>query len=272
MDGGRFDAIARATAAASRRGALRLLTGGALGVLLTRFGVQEVGAEHEGCLHVGVHCNPKRPGRCCSGSCPKGKKKCRCTVDVCPPPESASCEASCSTKFTCGFRPTGGTATCDACMENAICTDNGQCVGTPKSCPGGECCNGACESDLGEPCPGQGGCAGTKVCTAQGKECQCPPPPTLVSVSVSPDPVLIGSPSLGTVTLDAPAQGNTAVTLSIRDTDAGAASVPGTATVASGQTNATFDVTGLAPKEQVELSAILGADTVKTTFAVQNPV
>ena len=33
MDGRRFDAIARATATTSRRGALRLLAGGALGVL-----------------------------------------------------------------------------------------------------------------------------------------------------------------------------------------------------------------------------------------------
>ena len=116
-------------------------------------------------------------------------------------------------------RPTATPATPASRMRPA--PGNGQCVGTPKSggsCPGGECCNGECRSDLGEPCPGSGCSTGIKVCTAEGVVCQCPP--TVASVSVSPDPVVTRSPFRGDVTLNRAAEGNTTVNLYVNDTNA----------------------------------------------------
>ena len=149
MDSERFDRFARALAGSrTRRGALRLLAGGALGGLLGRRGREEALADH-GCRHAGADCNPKRPGACCSGRCHKSRERCLCTAASCPQPPSPSCEAVCSGRFRCGFQNPNGAPSCDPgdpCIENATCTAAGECVGTLKTCPnrfeacvGGEC-------------------------------------------------------------------------------------------------------------------------------------
>jgi hypothetical protein len=77
MDGTRFDTLTRSlTRGSSRRGVLRLLTGGALGGLLAGSGAAPAPASHFGCRHVGEPCTRAR--QCCSSQCsgPKGGKTC----------------------------------------------------------------------------------------------------------------------------------------------------------------------------------------------------
>ena len=89
MDGARFDPIARALGATpSRRGALRLLAGGALGSLLAlpRVAAAQVWSEANAgsCRAPGDLCNGD--GDCCSERCRAGRCLCRrrgatCAVD-----------------------------------------------------------------------------------------------------------------------------------------------------------------------------------------------
>jgi len=75
MDDRRFDDLARSLAAgpASRRAALRLLAGLALGTPLGLLGPTGAAA----CTAVGGRCNLAKPGRCCSKKCSK-RGKCLC--------------------------------------------------------------------------------------------------------------------------------------------------------------------------------------------------
>lgn len=175
MDDRRFDALVRTlvTGPASRRAALRLLAGGALGGLLPSLGVREAAAGCAGTLACpagdctgckGTVCGPHqkccRPhdavctnkSQCCSGRCriPKGKSRgrCKCTVGTAP----------------CGT--TGCCAANQACVDQASGTC-GQCLaGTSESCytgPAGtegvgRCKAGTrtCQSDnTWGPCQGQ---------------------------------------------------------------------------------------------------------------------
>ena len=177
MDGERFDAITRRLAAgASRRGALRLLAGGALGGLLARLGPQEAAATHAGCRHNGASC--ARAGQCCSGRCDSGT--CRpCTkAGQCPQPANPCQRAVCTGTGRCALRdkPTG-----TACGEGQVCC-GGVCtvLGTNANCGGcGESCERTCQA-----CTGAGTCAaanegapcsdGTKFCrsgTCIGDDC-----------------------------------------------------------------------------------------------------
>ena len=68
MDTERFDGLVRTLGgAATRRDAMRLLAGGALGAALGLLGRGEAGAHHFGCRHVGRPCN--RRAQFCSGRC-----------------------------------------------------------------------------------------------------------------------------------------------------------------------------------------------------------
>lgn len=72
----RFDAWTTGFAS-SRRGALRLVAGGALGAVLAQLGLGAVAAA---CKQDGALCDKNKDQQCCSGSCRKsggGKFRCR---------------------------------------------------------------------------------------------------------------------------------------------------------------------------------------------------
>ena len=88
MDGERFDAIAKVTATASRRGALRLLAGGLLTAVLARpraaAGQLGTAANAGSCRAPGDICDGDAD--CCSERCRSGRCLCRrrgaaCEVD-----------------------------------------------------------------------------------------------------------------------------------------------------------------------------------------------
>lgn len=171
MDDRHFDALTRAVAAtmASRRGALRVLAGGGLGLVLTRFvaGGREVReAAAKSCLKERKRC--KRDGQCCSGICKK--RKCRraptqrtCTIrkNVC---ESGAAGTECG--ITNGGDPcacvvtTSGASFCGdtASSECVPCLGSGDCAvvaGPGSACVRavGAClCNDGSETFCLPPC------------------------------------------------------------------------------------------------------------------------
>jgi hypothetical protein len=94
--------------------------------------------------------------------------------------------------------------------------------------------------------------------------------PALSAVSASPNPVVGGNPSTGTVTLTAPAPaGGVQVTLS---SDSPAASVPSGVGIAQGATSANFSIatSAVGATTSTTLSALYSGATKTTTFTV-NP-
>ena len=150
MDGERFDAWTRALAGSgSRRGALRRLAGGVLGLALVGRGARGGSAQEVGiaaCTPVGVRCGPNTP-RACHTCCTDGQD-CRrhdqCCTGVC---ERGVCGA--------GF-------VCDPRSEPENCRR-----GVENSCAGGAC---ACVEDVdgGNACV-ERDCTGTPC--ARGADC-----------------------------------------------------------------------------------------------------
>lgn len=195
MDADRFDRFASNVGrATTRRGALRLLAGGALGAVLSVLGLAGVGANHTGCRHVGKPC--ARKAQCCSGVCkgPTGAKTCRahhvgtCQAgqDWCTQGAAASCGPPCLCFVTTGKarfcgRPTLFCATCardkdcqgvtgtgSACMEcAAACAEGTGCVPHCPCAPDGSACT------VGPECCG-GGCPGGTCCRTAGQPCAAP--------------------------------------------------------------------------------------------------
>ena len=212
-----------------------------------------------------------KTGSCPGGTCQNGTCTPTCTPTTCAELGLACGTVSdgCEGQLECGGCDDDNECTLDTCEKNGSCMftadpsmDDQPCRGGTGTCHGGECIpdpvcgNGLCEAGECDLCPDD---CGVNECL-----------PTVADVSVSPDPVLIGSSSQGTVTLNRASQGDTTVTLSVNDSNA--ASVPGTATVPDGATTSTtFPVTGLEPRDEVVLSATLGSASVQTTFAVKNP-
>ena len=151
MDGERFDAIAKATATASRRQALRLLVaalGGALGLL-----GQDAGATEFGCKLVDRRCD--KDADCCSGACrrrrPGGRLRCRKTTNPDP---------ACAGSDTCCSGPT-----CDVCAGNSQCW----CATTVEG-------GGICHWDSGcpAPCATSADCGPDAVCVVAATCCGPP--------------------------------------------------------------------------------------------------
>src|SRR4051812_27235146 len=84
--------------------------------------------------------------------------------------------------------------------------------------------------------------------------------PDLQSLGLDPDPVLPGGTSPGPVTLTEPAANDTVITLSASPSNG--ATVPGTVTVLTGQSQATFQVTDGGVGGQTTIGATLGATSV----------
>jgi hypothetical protein len=141
MDGRRFDNLARRMAgdavgaAASRRGLLRWLGGGAVGVLLG-YGVGE--ETTAACKTVGKSC--QRKSDCCTGRCKNGTCKCSNAGGACD--DHGQCCGPFGTLFCCG----------------GVCTDTKT---DPSNC-------GACGAPA---CPPEKDCANGQCCTRQGDAC-----------------------------------------------------------------------------------------------------
>lgn len=96
-------------------------------------------------------------------------------------------------------------------------------------------------------------------------------PSKLVSLNLNPTSVPGGTSAIGTVTLNGPAApGGTVVSLS---SASGAAQTPGSVTVSSGQTTATFTVTttGVNSQTSAVISATLNGNPQTTTLTISAP-
>ena len=166
MDGERFDTLTRtAIATGSRRGALRLLAGGALGTLAGLIGARGAAA----CRGYRDPCQDT--DQCCPGT----GLRCRRGTCRCP-----------RTKRWCGR--TGRCIPKDACCRDADCWGGMTCVAGSCACPGAgnfcpECyrCDAemGCQPDTarqGLACPKSAGvCCGTVCCQeACNQRGQCP--------------------------------------------------------------------------------------------------
>ena len=98
-------------------------------------------------------------------------------------------------------------------------------------------------------------------------------PPTVTSVTLNPASVKGGLNSTGTVTLSDPAPA-AGVVVALSSANTAVAGVPGSVTVASGSTTATFNVTTspVSADTPVVLTASVGASNATGTLTVQAPV
>jgi hypothetical protein len=145
MDDTRFDDLAQSlTFDSSRRGALRLLAGSALGGVLAHLGLEAAAA----CLAAGKTCSSG--DACCSGFC--GSRGSCCLVK--------------------GKRCKRGAQCC-----SGLCNRRGRCacLTDGKGCRAAatiNCCSGRCEGGQCAPCPsGQNGCGGTCGRCCGGADC-----------------------------------------------------------------------------------------------------
>ena len=160
MDGQRSDDLTRSLAAGTtRRHALKLLAGGAVGAVAGLFRLGGAGATHTACgRHHFASC--RRDDQCCSGRCAgaEGEKTCLCPATA---PIECGGTRCCTTGQTC-------------CNGRCVDTDTNEnhCGECNNDCDGGEVCrNGTCRCPAGHRCP-----AGT-TCTAQEGVCRaatCP--------------------------------------------------------------------------------------------------
>jgi hypothetical protein len=149
MEHGHFDDIARSTVdGATRRGLLRLLAGGALGAMTTRFGGAEEAAAKKKRKKKGARCMSVRQacagGRCC-GSLTCGDNGCAGNA-VCYQNEGGACSGDCDcasdllcserkgdTCQNCSYPETPCTFTAECCLKDSICGYNG-CVAEATCC------------------------------------------------------------------------------------------------------------------------------------------
>ena len=162
MDHDRFDALARSLGdVATRRHALRLLVGSALGAALGLLGGDGARATHGGaCKHVDRRCANDRD--CCSGRCRRGR--CRKTTD--PDPACAGGDG-CSGGVAIWCGP-GGSMDCWC----ATTVEGGGICNWDNGC-GAECATSAdCGPDavcVDAPCCGT---TTGNVCVAFGMRCK----------------------------------------------------------------------------------------------------
>ncbi len=145
MDDQHFDSLARSLASGrSRRTAVRLLAGGALGALLTALGLEEAGAA---CVRVGRRCETGR--QCCTKRCVRGRCACprgttRCGRRCCPAGQTCqngACVAACAGEdptVTCAANGCGPkTNSCNQTVDCGTCQGDLTCQNGFCACPNG---------------------------------------------------------------------------------------------------------------------------------------
>ena len=163
MDDTRFDALTKTlvTGAVTRRRALTLVAGTALGGLMARLGLGADAAEAAACRRVGERC--RRPANCCSGVCrgPEGKKTCRAhDVGTCRPElEFCLTDAECNGRNCICLTTTGGAlfcglpgGECTVCERDRDCLRLGFPSGSACVRLNGGRCAGACIETGGAAC------------------------------------------------------------------------------------------------------------------------
>ena len=147
MDGERFDTWARALASPGpRRGALRLLAGGALAAAWARLGAAGAAADDDdgdGCRGTCDRC--ERNGQCCSNRCREGR--CRCKARGACRVGRACCSGVCRRDGTC--KPAATVA----------CGGGGEPCNRTVCGRGEFCCNFSCSI-----CAPVGGACTLRVC------------------------------------------------------------------------------------------------------------
>lgn len=160
MDTQQFDDLSRSlTATRSRRGALRLLAGAAIGLVAARPAAGEAAGR---CPKGKERCD----GRClavCKGLKIRNRRTCACDC----PQEMTDCGKTCIGQDKCcpGLKSCGG-----GCIAADVC-----CPHTEKECPDGSCLAkdaGACCAGVEVPCgSAPGGCCNSfagEVCSDDG--------------------------------------------------------------------------------------------------------
>lgn len=177
MDDHRFDNLARSVsaAAASRRSALRLLGGGALGGLLALLGLADAEA--------GKKKRRKRPNRRAQRRCPAGTLRCgggACVALQADPHNCGACGNACQVDEVCsrGACKTACDVGLTVCRRGACADlttdplDCGRCGNAcgndagdaPKICTGGRCLVGQGNCPAALPSPGITYCNGNSGC------------------------------------------------------------------------------------------------------------
>ena len=186
MDSARFDDLARAVGTTSRRGALRLLTGSALGGLLSLLGRWEARA----CEPAGDGCSAD--AQCCNGRCRAvpgciGKHCCNRTGKTC----ADSCQ--CCSGRCCGGRCCKAGQICVPIFTGVVCANGTKASGEacdpaePYACASGECgcfdpahctCRAADCGPRGAACASAAGCCqgacGPTPCSGGQEKCCAP--------------------------------------------------------------------------------------------------
>jgi hypothetical protein len=196
MDSLRFDSLAKALAAPTRRGFLRAALAAA-GLAATSGQAAAGCKSHADCSGC-RKCSRKR-GRCVKG-CP-GATTCRggrCAVPCATTAECGACEA-CADGFCTpdpgkAGRPCGGCRTCgangscgvpsdDRCDDGQLCRPStgiccpvcvaGGCCGVKEACidPGAFAANSCCDTRANTPCGGNGDGTFTECCSNRTEEC-----------------------------------------------------------------------------------------------------
>src|SRR5829696_7806473 len=164
MDGSRFDDFSR-TFATSRRGAFKILLGGAAAGIAAVLAPEREGAA-QACTGLRRRC--ASDGECCSGACDPASGRCACPVDT------EECDRDCiaveqyqTDVDNCGAcdnrcRSTGhGEAVCTSSVCGIVCDAGYTQCGEGCCADDRICCNGDC-------------CGQNECCTPEGCErCRC---------------------------------------------------------------------------------------------------
>jgi hypothetical protein len=178
MDDQRFDALAKTLSRTSRRRALRLFAGGALGAALTRVGLSSAGAQ-DGTVTAsgsgggtGDRCNDshdcKRGLRCCGSRCRSistDENNCGSCGTKCGAGETCvngGCFRNCRSarQGVCNTNACGSLCGCNTTLSGA-----GVCESLRGSCTDARACNSNSDCRSGQLCVNDSCCAGKpKVC------------------------------------------------------------------------------------------------------------
>lgn len=173
MDGQRFDALTKSLSSTSRRRALRLLAGGALGGVLAKVGLAEAAAQETAA--VGDRCRRNRDcdrnERCCNRRCINvlsDERACGACGNRCGSGETCingACFRSCrgARPGVCNTNSCGNLCGCNTTFNGG--NGDGVCESLRGSCTDARVCDQNTDCRDGEICVNDGCCAGKpRVC------------------------------------------------------------------------------------------------------------